>query len=416
MTSPEDIDAFKRHPLWDAVDDVKNELRRTRPLSDIDRATTARAKNVMQYLSAFGNVSPDLFPSQRLNQAAMFHNLVQALESQVQGWDQSGAMAPNTVTQIDALCDQILGELSRGFWPALPNPSRSVQVIDAARNYVETAESSLQALQADAELAHSEAQAALQASSAATQMAQSIAAEAQSTIDRFVSEQTVITDEWNATHSDTLRKIEIDAGKQREQVSSLAQSQRDELEARAEKSITSLAKDAELGQQLVQRVGDQARAGGYDKFARRERFAYRLWIAAGSLAVIATLAYLGLELREIARLNEAPDLTVTLLKTGLSVTAIAFSGFCFREAGKRQRNAIEANYRALDLLALEPFTEGMSETEATAFRRMLGERIFASSPEPQGRRSDEKVTTFRIDLADIKTVADTAKAVKDLSL
>jgi len=414
MTLPEDIEAFKHHPLWGAIDELKDELRRTRPMSDIDRATIIRAKNVSQYLGAFSNIPPEIFPSQRTNQAASFLGMVQALKSQVQGWDQSGAMSPNTVAQIDALCDQILGELGRGFWPSLPTASRSNQVIEAGRNYVETAESSLQALLADAELAHSEAQAAIQTSSAAVQMVQSVSADAQGIIDKFTRDQGEVTEEWNATHTRTLRQIEADATTQRERLASLAQAQREAEREQADRALDSLQRDAELGQELVQRVGDQARAGGYDKFARRERLAYRLWIAAGTVAVVATLAYLGVELREIARTNEAPELTITLLKTGLSVTAIAFSGFCFREAGKRQRNAIEANYRALDLLALEPFTEGMPEAEATAFRRMLGERIFASSPEPQTHHSNEKVTTFRLDLADIKAVADTAKVIKDL--
>lgn len=415
MTSPADIEAFKRHPLWEVAATLKNELRASRPLSDIDRATIARAKNVVQYIASFSNVPPDLFPSQRVDQAHTFLRVLLSLESQVQGWDQAGAMSPNTVNQIDTLCDQILGELSRAYWPLLPNPTRSTVFLEAARTYVEVSEASLQALQADAELAHSEAQAALLASSAATQMVQSISADAQSTISQFVTEQAEVTEEWKATHTSALAQVESDAQEQRQRLDEEAQRQRELHDSAAQGSLASLADDARRGQELVQRVGDQARAGGYDKFATRERRAYRLWITAGTLAVLCTLTYLGFELREIAGLQVTPDLTVTLLKTGLSVTAIAFSGFCFREAGKRQRNAIEANYRALDLLALEPFTEGMTDVEANSFRRMLGERIFASAPEPQHRRSDEKVTTFRLDIADIKNIADAAKAVKDIA-
>lgn len=414
MTSPEDIEAFKNHSLWGATEHLRQELRGTRPMSDIDRATISRAKNVTQYLLAFKGVAPELFPNQRLNQASSVENLVRGLVSQVQGWDQTGAMNNSTVSQIDSICDQILTEVSRLFWPALPNNSRSAIVVEAGRDFIETAESSLQALKADADLAHSEAQAAVSAAIAATEMVQNISDNAQAALKSFVAEQEATSEQWNATHQETMDDFQARSRKQRDDIFAAAKGQREKHAKQADEHLKSLAEDARRGQELVQRVGDQARAGGYDKFASRERRAYRLWISAGTVAVIATLVYLGVELREISQLDSAPDVSMMLLKTGLSVTAIAFSGFCFREAGKRQRNAIEANYRALDLLALDPFTEGMSDVEATAFRRMLGERIFASSPEPQGRRSDEKVTTFRLDVADIKSLADTAKVVKDL--
>ncbi|KQR64581.1 hypothetical protein ASF89_08845 [Frigoribacterium sp. Leaf172] len=74
---------------------------------------------------------------------------------------------------------------------------------------------------------------------------------------------------------------------------------------------------------------------------------------------------------------------------------------------------MEARYRALDLLALGPFTNEMDAEQQTMLRVTLGQRLFASNQQDGDGKSDAKQQD--LSLAQIQAVVDFLKSAQDLS-
>lgn len=414
MTTIDQIEQFKTHALWASVDKVIESFDGSTPRSTTDRQTIARVTTVMKYLREYKNIPAYLFPAARAQHADQLHAYVTQIDSQWQGWDETAAMTPPTESSLDTLCDQILNYLFAATWPPLQKESRARIYQLAADAYQSTSESSLSALQATIDALDTRASAIEAEIVALRANADATAAQAASTLELIEATRVSLAENAAEQLQAELKKAHDAATTQRSAHADELAAHMAQVTESSTETLTSLHADAVRGKELLQIVGDQSQAGGYLKFAQREKVGYRLWITVGVVSVILTLAYLAVEFRELATQTD-PSLGVIILKSALSLTALAFSGFCFREAGKRQRQSLDARYRALDLLALRPFTYGMDDGEARLLRGMLGERLFKNPPEEPSKRSDEKVTTFRLDLADLKTAVDTAKTAKDLS-
>ncbi|MEH3088726.1 MAG: hypothetical protein PGN24_03690 [Microbacterium arborescens] len=414
MTTRADVDSFKQHKLWGEAKEALESWQESKPLTATDRHTVDRSINCLRYLLAFRPIPPALFPSNRIDVAERLLSSVRTLLDTWKDWDENAPMTVAQVADVDASCDQLLTLLQDYRWPPLQKESRAQIYQEAADGYRAIAEQSLSALNDEiadrrAELEELEEQVGVLRADSQQRAAEATAA------------LTAIEEMRETLSENAAEQLQIELGKAR----SASKDSRDEdhgafesffadMRQRAEEAVDGLEVSAQDGRNLLQIVGDQSQAGGYLKFAQREKVGYRLWIGVGVLSVAATVSYLAYEFAQLSRSPE-PGLALIIFKSALSVTAIAFSGFCFREAGKRQRQSLDARYRALDLLALRPFTEGMEDDQASLLRGMLGERLFKSPPDEASRRSDEKITTLKIDLGDLKTLGEIAKTAKDVT-
>lgn len=401
MTNPEQIDAFKAHPLWSFATAVTENLDESTPRSATDRQTIARVKSVLAYVGEHRSVPAYLFTSGRIAVADQLHAFITQIHSQWQGWDQAAAMLPATEQQIDSSCDQILSTMFTNYWPSLQKESRARVIAGAAEAYQSSAEASLQAIEATLAEQNDRLDAARLDLQQLTTAANDRATEAETSIKAIADALGVQAENAAVQLQAELKKVH-DAGAR----------QRNDLADTAQLALAKLNRDAETGEKLVQLVGDQSQAGGYLKFANREKWGYRLWTGVGIITIAVSLAYIAYEFDRIG--TTAPHLGTVILKSALSLTALAFAGFCFREAGKRQRQSLEARYRAMDLLALGPFSNEMDIEQQSQLRALLGQRLFGSSPEGSNRKADEKVTTFRLDVTDVKTALDAVKVAQDL--
>lgn len=410
MTTRDELAAFKSHPLWESLEECIASFEKSVPKTATDRATIERALACTKYALAYRPLPPALFPSDRAQVANYMRDQVQGLTDQWSGWNEESAMTQSTVQQIDAYCDGILNYLRA--WPSLQKESRAAIFQQAADSYSSVAEASLEGLEKRVQEAEAHSLSIDEQVNEIARRAIERDAQSDSTLEELEATRALQAENAEVQLQAELSKAHKAAADQRKQH---GEELLKAIEAHAHLSdaaINQLQADARQGQALLQLVGDQSQAEGYVKFANRERNGYRLWMALGFIVALATLTYLAYEFQQITAGSD-PAVGTVIFKTAFSVSALAFAGVCFREAGKRQRQSLDARYRALDLLALRPFTEGMAEEDAKILRAMLGERLFKTQPEESHRKSDEKVTTLRLDIADIKAVADTAKSVRD---
>lgn len=174
-----------------------------------------------------------------------------------------------------------------------------------------------------------------------------------------------------------------------EEVEGVVKESRDRQETAVGERLAQLEADAARGQELVKLIGDQAIGGGYDNFARAELQAYRFWSAVGVIISLGAAIYLFLALFVFEHINTLA-LAGVITRVALSLPVLAVAGYGFQQAGRRQRQSLEARYRALDVLAVEPFTKDMSDEQQTELRLLLGQRLFAAGPEaPKGAAAEE---------------------------
>jgi hypothetical protein len=106
-----------------------------------------------------------------------------------------------------------------------------------------------------------------------------------------------------------------------------------------------------------------------------------------------------------------------VLRVGISLTIVALSAYAFREAGKRQRQSVEARYRALDVLALPPFSNGLSEEQGERLRYLMGERLFGSHVEASSTtRKSGDAANVSVDPSTIRALTDAYRAAKTAGL
>jgi len=399
MTTSQELEEFTNHELWQRISETTADINATRPRDTIDRQTRARALSVLGYLSEYKSMPTSLFRSDRSVTASILVASVETIRSQFAGWDQAAAMVQPTVNQIDISCDEILATVSSSAWPSLQKESRARAIRESADTFRIAAESSLEALEgqvAAAQTALRTVETQLSAITAQAALREQEAADAQVRLESTIAEATV-----EAKRNSDLAISEINEK---------AVLQRTQATADSERLLKQLRLDSANGEKLVAMVGDQAVGGGYAQFARREMTAYWFLNGFGLLVAVVTFVLLQDAVKEF---KEADPL-LSVLKATISLTGIGLATYAFREAGKRHRQSVAARYRALDLLALRPFTTEMEESQRDSLRYILGERLFAAAPVTNDQTNkNDKTTTFKVDLDSLKTLAETVKATKD---
>lgn len=394
MTEPSDVDEFRKHPLWAAVDATKKDIDTAKARSSTDRHTLARGLATLAYLGEYRSLDSHLFPSKRQAQLVAVQQYVAQLAAQVQAWDQSAGMTASTVQQIDANSDAIMANISSYGWPALRKESRAAAIAEAADAFRVTSEASLAALQADVENAQADLKDVESGVEGLKAEAELRTAEAKSAAEAF---QTSLT-EQDVTSRDALsarvKSFDSAAAETRARYDSVAQEHLQALEVARIKAA-----------ELLAFVTDGTVAGGYSKFAEEEKWAYRFWNAAGIAVTLMVIGYLFWEFRELVSLTSE----VLWVRTLLSVPALGVSAYCFQQASKRHRQFVDARYRALDLVALPPFTDSMEPDEQSRLRMVLGERLFAREEDGAGSQKEGSAEDATFSPTTVQSLTDLLK-------
>ncbi|TDW50456.1 hypothetical protein EDF52_10317 [Curtobacterium sp. PhB42] len=371
MTTQDELRLARHHAAWAALDELIARAKTTSPRSSTDRETISRLVAVAQYLRRYQSTNFRLMPSNRLAVLDRVALAAEYLSNYLEGWDQAGAMPVSTVKAIDNYVDELVGCAAQ--WPALPKPERDRVNEEAEEASREATSAALDGLLADVAQAHGEL-ASLRASAAETQSRTNrIADEAGDALDLMSSTLETLSQQAESQRREFSDLNEDRAREQRVLIQDAADKFLEQLRESGSSAIKELEDDRDTAKKLLAFVSDGSVSGGYGKYAKSELNAYRLWNALGALTALGGIAYLIWHFQDISGL----DVAVTITRAALSVPIFGFTAFAFRQATLRHRNSVEATYRALDLLALPPFTHDMSDEERSKLRMVMGERIFA---------------------------------------
>lgn len=410
MTSREQLDEFRRHNLWGAADVLIDFARTARAKSEDDRATLTRVASIASWVKGFRSTEAALFPSNRLDYAQRLWTVFNNLFSQLSGWNQEAAMLPPTVMSVDNLCDEAINLLSESRWPVIRKGRGARDLTEVVDNYVAISEASLLALDTRLEKVGADLTNIIAAAGGARDLAQDAAKSAKESSDNIEKARLAFNADAAQKLSQLLSRLHNESVARQADLERETLEQRDELLADAERLVEGLRANHETGNELVKQVADQSVGGGYLQLASKEQRAYRLWNGIGIAAVVVAFAYLA-----IVFWVQAPrDVEGAILKLGISLTLVLFSAYAFREAGKRLRQSIDARYRALDVIALPPFSNDLDDAQRQALRYTMGERLFASAGEaqsPQRRASKESSYNLTMDPTLAKTVLEVVRAL-----
>lgn len=362
MTTREDIAGIRNHPVWDEIDNVRQRGRDATPRDSTDRETLARIEAVLSYAANYRSFGPHLFPSSWSSSFANLLSYVNQVSSLLESWDQSGPMSRGTAGNIDSYLDNVLDVLVT--FASLQKESRARAIADAADGYRSAAEASIKAIETKV----SELQAALVST--------------QETLDSTLQEATAARSTAETAKqelADTLASADDAARSALEErvqkFDSRSKARYNELSQEADEVIAGLHLKEDEAKDLLQIVADASVAGGYQKYATREQKAFRIWNILGLSIAGLVAIYLAVRFWDINELT----VQESILRAAISLPGLAAAAYCLRQASLRQREAIEAKYRELDLIALPPFTDSMSEDQKSELRMLLGTRIFGKS-------------------------------------
>jgi hypothetical protein len=390
--TPDDVSSFKQHGLWKAAADLREAFRSAKGRGSTDRETIARALAILGYLLAFRSSDARLFPSSRISDADTLYRLVDYINDQLEGWDQDAAMTQQTVSQIDSYCDAIIRDTQA--WPRLQRDGRAEAIDGAAEAYRSAAEGSLIGVESTtAELE--------QALRAVTEEVELLRIQAKD----LVSNATAARSDIGSSLESIEARAEDALVKRLETVTAAAKKLQDTIRQDAERQLADLHNKNDRADALLAHVADGTVAGGYDTFAAGEQRAYRFWNWVGGLTAAAGVIYLVIHFWDIDKI----DTSFVIVRAALSLPVFGFSAYAFRVASHRHRQSVEARYRALDLIALPPYTEQMTDEQQSKLRMVLGERLFARSTEKEPVTDD---TTPAMTSAQMQWVKDIVQLIQ----
>lgn len=383
MTTQDELKEARNHSAWTALDDLLKRLSASTPRSATDRETVTRVQAITQYVRRFRSLNVRLLPSDRLSTLQRIETAASYLSNLIDGWDQSGAMPNSTVSNLDRYSDELLKNVAT--WPPLNKAERD-RVGEKAEEAAQTATSNaLKALLADTQSAQEFLTQIRQTAESTSAQSRELTAQAQHALEELQAQlsttETLAADQRQADQA----KVEMEFEGQQAEIAIAAEEQRKELKKEAQALIEKLNIDKATATKLLAFVSDGSVSGGYGKYAKAQLHAYRLWNGLGGVTAIAGISYLIWHFQDITGL----DVAVTITRAALSLPIFGFAAFAFNQATLRHRNSEEATYRALDLLALPPFTNDMPEEDRSQLRMIMGQRIFSRLPDKDEKKTAE---------------------------
>lgn len=390
MTSREDIESIRKHAVWATIADLRERVRVATPQGSTDRETLARIEAVLSYAGAYKSFGAHLFPSTWGTDFSNLNTYLAYVGSNLDDWNQSAPMPRSVVTNIDSYLDNVLTILTN--FASLQKESRARVIAEVGDSYRIAAEASLNALQTQiSELREKleTAETKLNDSLAEAQAARQATDDAKQEITQALAE------------ADDRAKTALDD--RMTDFKSRSTLHYNQVIQQADEVIAGMHLKEEEAKGLLQVVADASVAGGYQKYATREQKAFQVWNTIGLSIAAVVAVYLGIRFWNIEELT----IQESIVRAAISLPGLAVAGYCLRQAGLRQKEAIEAKYRELDLIALPPFTDAMDEQQKSELRMLLGRRIFGKSVQQAAEGKSPEASLPGLSVDDIAKLVQT---------
>lgn len=171
----------------------------------------------------------------------------------------------------------------------------------------------------------------------------------------------------------------------------------------AKELIGALEEYRDQAKNLADTTSRHAVAGEYGKWASHQATAAFRW------TLLAVAIGIGTVIGLVVAISSAGDDTLqfTLYKTSISIVGLIVAGYAARQASEHRREERTAKRLALDLAALGPFLEQV--TDAEELRQAVAKRVFAPDP---GQADDGEGSRLRLKGGSSLSVADLVELLK----
>lgn len=377
-------DEYTSNPLWQAIDDADLAARAKEALDPSDADRLRRVQALASFARSQKAQSAFLLPTGWRDYAASLAEHFTELTRQVNGWDAAGAMVPMSVAQIEASCDAIL-TLSAATWPPLSGGPASKQVLQIAKDF----ESSVSDEATRLRSGYGELTKLLEATEGQVDTLTT-------TVSAYEANLVAMATDAQAT----VKAATIAATTEVASVVAEGQSQyavsATELSDRTSVILADLELKAVQAKRLITLIGGAGISDGYTKYADRQQRAAFGWNLAAVLLGVGAVFWIGAIFWEVTK-NPSMEPTNVVLKTAVSVTALTVAGFMSRLGKHHRDQAVKARFRALDMIALGPFTEDLTERQRQGLKYVVG--LSAFGPEFE---SEETQKSIRETLAELR--------------
>lgn len=127
-------------------------------------------------------------------------------------------------------------------------------------------------------------------------------------------------------------------------------------------------------------IGGQGVADGYFKYADSQQKSAFRWSVAAVLLGIAAIVFLVIVLGDIS--SEAapnPAALALALKAAVTVSGFTVAGYMTRIGAHHRAQAVKARFRSLDMHALVPYSENLSDLDKQSLMMKAGQAVFANN-------------------------------------
>jgi hypothetical protein len=195
-------------------------------------------------------------------------------------------------------------------------------------------------------------------------------------------------------HSEAREKVDAAISAAKSQFEAVAteaaatlRTQEAEYVSNAEGVIKALEEQQKKAGRVVALIGGAGMADGYNAYADSQTTAAFRWNLAAVVLGVAAVIYLAVALWDLRVATEVPSPAVIVLKSAVSITGLSVAGYMARIASNHRKQAVKAKFRAMDLVALGPFTEELAEEQKQTLVYGVGVSAFIQDADDEEKRS-----------------------------
>lgn len=385
---------YREHPLWDAVTALGEALGHVREPEDPDGLhKLQRVRATHGELEERRDVNPYLIDEQMCDQLQTGAEAVATATSAYADDPEAASADLDTAVTHTA---QVLAQLRTWPSPAADTATRATkkaatkfnesvdEMIGALRQRADELAERLSEIEDKGTAAHAAATESLHELKAAIDQSQTevtdLAARLTSQMD---SQRTAFEQEAQTRSAGFDTEVEKLREQAKEQAADLAertkQAQAEQTE-KADEILGSLADREDRARRLLDATSRHVIAGDYGKWAARQAKTAIAWTVVTVLIGLATGAAMFMAVHGA----EDDSVQFAVYKTSISVIGLIVAGYCARQAAEHRREERVNKKLHLDLAALEPFLESVSDPQE--LRTEIARRVFVPEKAEQQDR------------------------------
>lgn len=377
------VDQVTDAPLWTSLDDLTSAVDEISATTADEFDLIGRVRAVCERTREFREGDPYSFPSSWRQNADQLDAYARSLISYLNQW-RDGSSGAAVAGNLTSTMDPWIGIINS--WPRQSDRSYARATVKAAQDFKRDVERGIEAVASQIGAAKQEIEQIRLMGSQHQSQNQAVLASNQQRVEQLQQEIESWRGQQGTRFDAAIDKVKADSEAAIQSIMTETSSATGRIEAEVESALTkvedeaasrleALTKAAESGEKLAALIGGAGVADGYNTYANDQKSAAFWWSLAAIVVGVASLAFLAAALWNVHD-SDSVQWPLVLLKSGVTVTALTVAGYAARLGTHHREQAVRAKFRALDMLALEPFISELGDQQRHALRFRVADRVF----------------------------------------